>query len=299
MNVKLKSNSGSATSHDDSCPICAGQKKKDLDLMNFETKHGKLKNEKVLGQNLKATGVISSDPEVGPIYPFDGGGQDHKGWVVKKGVLEDVEVTVKPTPHHLIPGNAAMAKSDLEKYTCKKGGKIKQDIGYSIDCTENGVWLPHLPHVYWTSKKTKTKRWCDVYGKWSEMDPDDQDLVGKIIMGETNWQMHYTDHDDPYMDMPHDTTYDDNALERCQTLAELMRDVWGPKCKEGKGSDGKLFPPYGLVARINLESNYMLGRMTGPPGSWKEFVSPLAQRLNKAVQDKKVKIKKKNVVWEA
>jgi hypothetical protein len=300
VNVKLSVKKPASGRHNKSCPICEGKKDIKPPFEKYHTKHGELKNERVLAQNLKKKGLITEDDKVGTVFPFEGGDNDHQGWKVKKDVLEDVEVTVRPTPHHLIPGNAAMAQSDLEQWTRAKHGKIVEDIGYNVDCTRNGLWMPHLPHVYWTSYRTKTKRWCDKYGKWSKLDPDEQDFVGQVVMGETNWQMHYTDHDDPYADMPHDTTYDGNALDRCQLLAELMEDFWSIKCEEGEDAlSGKLVPPYGLVERINLQSDYMLQRMTGPPGKWKEFVSPLAQRLNKAVKDKKVKIKKKNVVWLA
>ena len=297
MEVKESVKPPASGRHNSTCPICEGKKKKKT--LGYQTKHGELKDEKALAKNLRHKGQITSDAGK-TVYPFDGGDDDHKGWLVKKDVLEDVEVKVRPTPHHLIPGNAAMDPSRLETWTCAhKGGQIQEDIGYDIDNTRNGIWLPHLPHVYWTSYMTKTKRWCDVYGKWSELDPDDQEFVGKLVMGETSLQMHYTDHDDPYMDMAHETTYDGEAKERCNLLADLMRDVWSAKCKESWDSDMKVFPPYGLVERINLQSDYMRGRITGPPGKWKSFVSPLAQKFAKAVRTNKIKLKPKGVVTEA
>lgn len=294
MQINESVNPPKSGRHNASCPICAGENTPKL--LNYDTKHGALKDEKALGKNLRASGEIKDD-DGHTIHPFKGGKDDHQGWQVDKGVLEPIVVIVKPTPHHLIPGNAAMAPSKLEKWTTtSKGPKLKQDIGYDIDCTLNGIWLPHLPHVYWTSYKTQTKRWCDIYGKWSELDPDEQEFVGKVVMGETSLQMHYTDHDDPYIDMPHNTTYDGEAKKRCDMLAQLMDKFWSIKCKKSKGSDGKLRPPYGLVERINLQSEFMRKRITGPPGRWKSFVSPLAQVFAKGVRTGKIKLKPKGVV---
>ena len=141
------------------------------------------------------------------------------------------------------------------------------------------------------SAKTATKRWCDIYGKWSELDEKDQDYVGKVVMGETYLQMHYTDHDDPYMDMPHLTTYDGEAMERCDLLACLMDTFWSGACKKGTDASGKFYPPYGLIERINLQSEFMRERITGSPKKWRSFVSPLAQRFAKGVRKGKIKLK--------
>jgi hypothetical protein len=285
--------------HNKTCPICEG--KKNLRCLGYNTKLGVQKDEKVLGQNLRKKGQITSDKAVGNVFPFAGGRSDHKGWVVKAGVMQSFEVTIQPTPHHLIPGNAAMAPSKLEKWTSvSKNAKLKEDVGYSIDCTRNGIWLPHLPHIHWTSYKTATKRWCDIYGKWSKLDFNDQLDIGRLVMGETSLQMHYTDHDDPYADVPHNTTYDNNAKQRCNTLAALMLTFWDVKCPEGKdpADNNKMYPPYGLVERINLQSDYMKKRISGHPSRWKEFVSPLATELKKKVKGG-WKIKKKGVVTRA
>ena len=55
-------------------------------------------------------------------------------------------------PHHLIPGNASLKGSQIVPYLGDdnviakygKGSKIKpkQSVGYDVNCSENGVWLP-------------------------------------------------------------------------------------------------------------------------------------------------------------
>lgn len=261
--------------HNSSCPFCGG---KQPQLLNYKTKDGAKKDEKALGKNLASKGNITFEKGVGNIFPLGGGGDDHKGWTIDDGVLAEIETYVKPTPHHLIPGNAAMAKSNVEEWTRDTKGTIKQDVGYNIDGADNGIWLPHLPHIHWTSYQNKKKkvRFSDIYGKWSELEPYQQAWVGAVVMGDTRLQMHYTDHDDPYAHVNNLTTYDDEALKRCNLLADLMKKFWSKKCPKEKNKK-PLDPPYGIVLRLNLQSLYMKQRISGPPKKWKSWVSPLAQ----------------------
>ena len=95
--------------HDDSCPFCEG--KDELQLRNYKTKHGALKDEDVLGHNLGASGTVTADRgknNVGNVYPLSGGDQPHDGWTIREQVLMEFEVWMKATPHHLIPGKASM-----------------------------------------------------------------------------------------------------------------------------------------------------------------------------------------------
>jgi hypothetical protein len=258
-----------------------------------------LKDEAVLGRNLGQTNDITSDSKVGTVYPTQGGSDNHQGWVIKAGEFEDFEVEVRPTPHHLIPGNAAMAPSALEDWTLASKGKIKEDIGYNIDGAENGIWLPHLPHIHWTRYMDRINkvRFSDVFGTWGRLRDYRRKAIGYVIMGETFLQMHYTDHDDPYAHVDNDTTYDDEAKERCNLLGELMEDFWATHCPESQDdSDGKRYPPYGLVARINLQSLYMRRRMTGRPTFWCSWVSPLAQDYTADLNSDAVKLRLKMIV---
>jgi hypothetical protein len=104
--------------------------------------------------------------------------------------------------------------------------------------------------------------------------------------------MHYTDHDDPYVHVDNTTTYDSEAEKRCNLLGDLTRDFWSVKCKKAKRSDGKFYPPYGLVNRINLQSAFLKSRLTGTPKRWKSWVSLLAQDFTHALKKRKVKLVK-------
>lgn len=285
------------------CPFCEG--KGPVELRGLHTKHGKLKSEQRLRENLASSSVVDSE-SVGAVMPIDGGNTPHEGWVVKAGVFEDFDVEIKAAPHHIIPGDAALAKSDLEKWTCASKGKIKEDIGYNVDGAPNGIFLPHLPHIHFTRHfeylsadgqvkgETKTatkgkrkgqvvpKTFADIFGPWSKLPPARRNAIGYLVMNETWLQMHYTDHDDPYVHVDHDTNYDGEVKDRCNLLANLMPTYFAPRCPHAKSDDGKFNPPYGLVSRINGISAYFRTRMTGKPTNWQSWVSPLAQDFTAA-----------------
>jgi len=253
------------------CPFC-----QEKEYKNYKTKHGELKDERKLASNLRAESEITSDT-VGNIYPLPGGSDKTIGWEAKAGVLEDFPVEMAAAPHHIIPGKASMAPSRLETWTLEEKGKIKEDVGYNIDCAQNGIFLPHLPEIYWTRHKPGTKiPMSKYYGQtWTDLSSSSKESIGFIIMGETNLQMHYTDHDDPYINVDNESTYDDECKQECNHLADFMNmKSMLAKCED---DDGKLDPPYILVYKINAKSREIKGRITGSPQRWTSWVSPLAQ----------------------
>ncbi len=264
----------------DDCPFC-----KEPALKNYHTKHGKLKEEKVLAKNLRSAADVTKDKKAGGnVYPLPGGCDGTTGWEADEGVFEDFTVKMAAAPHHIIPGKAAMAPSTLEKWTCESKGKIKQDIGYNIDCAQNGVFLPHLPEIYWTKyKKGTKKRQSDYYGQtWSGLSESSKQSIGFEVMRETWLQMHYTDHDDPYVHVDDEANYDDECKEACNELSDAMSlKEMQSTCKD---SDGKLMPPYGLVHQINSASKEVLTRISNHPRNWTSWVSPLAQDFTQYVK---------------
>jgi hypothetical protein len=268
----------------DKCPFCETQ-----ELLNYHTKNGALKKERVLAKHLRSADEITSD-SVGNVYPTPGGGDPTKGWLVAANILETFPVEIAAAPHHLIPGKASMAPSTLETWTLESKGKIKQDIGYNIDCAENGIFLPHLPEIYWTRYQPGTETpMSEYFGQtWTDLSPSAKQSIGDLVMNETELQMHYTDHDDPYAHVDNETNYDDECKQECNQLADMMQafaDV--AKCQD---DDGKLNPPYALVHRINGKSRAVKLRITGSPRRWQSWVSPLAQELTHTLQSTNAKL---------
>lgn len=257
----------------DECPFCQEE-----NYLGYKTKHGALKDEGVLRRNLRTDQSVTD--KIGPIYPLPGGNDHTTGWEAKAGVLEDFPVKLAAAPHHIIPGDASMEPSRVEQWTCAdKGGRIKEDIGYNIDCAQNGIFLPHLPEIYFTRHAPDTKTpMAKHYGQtWTQLSGGAKGSIGELVMSETMLQMHYTDHSAAYAHVNPDMNYDDECKAECNLLADLMRNfAANAKCQD---SDGKLRPPYPLVRMINGASDTVRGRITGFPYQWSSWVSTLAQDL--------------------
>ena len=265
----------------DDCPFCS-----EKELRNYKTKYGSLKKESRLRTNLRSSQDVTSEKDVGNVYPLPGGNDRTIGWEAKAGVLEDFPVKMAAAPHHIIPGKAAMDPSTVETWTREEKGKIKEDVGYNVDCAQNGIFLPHLPEIYFTRRKEGTDiKMSDYYGqKWKDLSPSAKESIGFLVMRETSLQMHYTDHDDPYAHVDNETSYDSEAKQECNHVADLMRlKALQAKCKDG---DGKVNPPYGVVNMINSKSRKLKGQITGFPKRWSSWVSPLAQDFTAALKAK-------------
>lgn len=263
----------------------------------YKTKHGKLKQERTLEKNLRKSDIVSNDPTVGTVYPLDGGNDPTKGWRAKEGVFEDFKVDMAAAPHHLIPGKAAMAESNLEKWTCASKGKIKEDIGYNIDCAQNGIFLPHLPEIYWTKHKEGIPM-AKFYGQtWSGLSGSSKESISFVVMQETWLQIHYTDHDDPYEEMSPYASYDQECIDLCDELGnditKRMKDSICPECgRKPKEYD----PPYEVVNEINQISKKLKNRITGKPTRWRSWVSPLAKQFTKDLLAKKIRLLSRTII---
>jgi hypothetical protein len=185
-----------------------------------------------------------------------------------------------PTPrpftvaaHHLIPGNAALKDSAVFRKYMKRGAKMKLEvasggkktfelnahIGYNVNGSHNGVWLPGSYAIRqrtspnretWSvlndpkpSNKKKMLDWCKAY----------MAAVAKVAGG----QFHDT-HEE----------YSKQVLKAINLLAaRLMAHQRG--CRECE-TKTKIPPPYAIVKpRLYLTSRYLRGKTVASPRSWK------------------------------
>lgn len=303
---------------DTTCPFCEG--KGSIALRNLTTKHGAQKDEDRLRENMESSADTRSENGVS-VHPTPGGGDPHAGWIVAAGILNELPVSFNSTPHHLIPGDDVMAGTKIETWTRDAAKKTKQDIGYNIDCAQNGIFLPHLPTVNFTktfeyvdekgktwtegvdgkrmpkkdpkdkADKTKRKRFADIFGSWGELPDDRQRVVGYLVMGDTWLQMHYTSHGAGYKHIDATTNYNKEVLQQLDLLSDALTAYAAPRCPHAKDpDDDKYFPPYGLNGRLNAVSARFRVRITGKPSVWRSFVSPLAQDYGNATTTGEVRI---------
>jgi A nuclease family of the HNH/ENDO VII superfamily with conserved AHH len=163
--------------------------------------------------------------------------------------VEDLEgkVAVTPAAHHLIPGYASLKKVGKLKQFMEKGKKVDGDVGYDVNCRENGVWLPGSYGVTATS----------VHGtKWSAY--SFQDEYARQAMKRAGAQFH-----DSHPE------YSSKVERSLSEIADRILVKHPVKCP---GCDAKISelarPPYGLVGRLHALSRTHRRFVNGPPRKW-------------------------------
>jgi hypothetical protein len=121
-----------------------------------------------LGQKLKSAkgthlyAKIKGDYEVSPIlnpkarseHPFKRGNRPVKINVTEAEKTREHLYPVSCAAHHCIPAQESLKESQLLGFMCKKGasepvkdgsyadGQVWSDVGYDVNGSENGIWLP-------------------------------------------------------------------------------------------------------------------------------------------------------------
>ncbi|SMF56296.1 A nuclease family of the HNH/ENDO VII superfamily with conserved AHH [Alteromonadaceae bacterium Bs31] len=181
-----------------------------------------------------------------------------------KGVTAEdwkYELEVAYAAHHLIPGHGSLDKSELYKggkYLRHKGQK-EGNIGYNVNCKQNGVWLPGN---YAYSQKSSGSEWGTKGKKLKEYhDVSAQDYVSQVI-GKAGRQFH--DAHRKY------NTFVKNQLNKINDkLSVTSEEAW---CEEGKkqseGKEENIRPLYQLVGRLGHLSNRMKRKLITPTSGW-------------------------------
>ena len=187
-------------------------------------------------------------------------------------VYDAGKVPVLYGAHHVIPGNDGLAKSTL--YTKKKLGPVDngpdvQNVGYNINSSMNGMWLPGNYAVR-PLKGGKQK-------SWGEMDGAFKKAYAFLAMLDTGRQFH--DAHKPYSGVVK------QALTDLAELLDQMDDKGCPIC--GKGSD-PADPPYHLNSRLNAISNHLSNFLRRATRFWKfpMFTSSFAKSYKDYVDER-------------
>ena len=157
--------------------------------------------------------------------------------------------------NHLIPGNDGLVKSDLYQ-----GGHLgpvddgahPKNIGYNVNSTKNGMWLPGNYAVR-GQKGTRQKTWTETSTAF-------QKAYAFIAMLDTGRQFH-----DAHKD------YSDVVRRALSDLADLLEEMDNKGCPApGCGAGSKEGdPPYHLNSRLNAISQYLQRFLRRAPRYWK------------------------------
>jgi hypothetical protein len=201
--------------------------------------------------------------------------------------LGNQQLPLSMAAHHIIPGEDALPKSDIKKYVWKSEKVIFSDIGYHVDGSENGVWLPthqalsagmgKAATIKVPSGDDPTKLAHYYYAELSNWGPNEPGTsfifaYTQMAMNLTNGQFHDTHKE-----------YSKKIIEMLNGLHTWISEASGDNCndcKTSKSPDGKLPPPHMLVFRLNALARQVRGWLVGPPENWRApyFTSDYAQQ---------------------
>lgn len=162
--------------------------------------------------------------------------------------------------HHLIPGEASLAPSELHKMMVKDGSvqvvvpggatkqkKVRKHIGYNVNGAHNGVWLPGNYHIRARSSPIQGKGWSDLGNN-----PWCRNYVAAVAKA-AGGQMH-----DAH------TKYS-AAVEEC--LNKIAAILVEHECKDCEGDE--INPPFRIKSRLYTMSGFLRGQLTAGPMAWK------------------------------
>jgi|SoiMethySBSTD1v2_1073268.scaffolds.fasta_scaffold167125_2 hypothetical protein len=204
--------------------------------------------------------------------------------------------------HHLIPGKETMLKGEgsgtvmdghkIEEWIIGGKGKITADSGYTINNSDNGVWLPSAPE---NLKKLRGRPRTTPWEREGHPKPhpaalteDEKELLAFYAMEHGAGQFHYGKH------AISDETgaYKSYPAEVNKILSELYDriNLWSnecPLCGKAKGNPPPPYDPHWKVHDL-LDLVSMLIEIyirLEPPSRWEFFISTHA--MNKSKADRK------------
>lgn len=166
-------------------------------------------------------------------------------WVIR-APHNGTPAVVTPAAHHLIPGNASLGRAtSLHKYMKKSRGLIRSDIGYDVNASGNGVWLPGSYGV--RPEVPAFRQTWSAYPKQNE--------YAIAAMSVANCQFHDSH-----------PTYSGHVLRSLRALSDKLnvrsKDGGCPVCR--KKMEDKARPPYGLVGKLDGISRRYSQLLTNP-----------------------------------
>ena len=179
--------------------------------------------------------------------------RNNGGRVKVKG--DDNDYPFGVAAHHLIPGEASLAKSMLYKNYMKKNGKIstasgrkytlRENIGYNVNGAHNGLWMPGNYAIRAKTSPKKGTSWGKLpasYDQWCFE-------YMRACVKKTSRQFHDS----------HPTYSEEvlGVLEKLQRVLLSHHDTCTEDCKNKK----KLAPPYVLKDRLYGLSKYLSGKL--------------------------------------
>jgi hypothetical protein len=168
---------------------------------------------------------------------------------------DDEEYPSSVAAHHLIPGNAALKESTL--YKSKKylrvHGMAKANIGYNVNSTPNGVWLPgNYAQRPWGPDGAD-------FARKSERTPKEYAFASIDC-----WRAQFHDAHEDYSDFVR------ARLDELKQKLDRLKRLWCPQASKGSEDEEKNL--YELVNRLHSLSGKMRKLLVFPTQGWKSNI---------------------------
>jgi hypothetical protein len=172
--------------------------------------------------------------------------------------------------HHLIPGNASLYESDLFNSYMKRGGKmdaevpgegevtfeVTHNIGYNVNGSHNGVWLPGSYAIVAGGDHPGKKSWEITNSPAGDIDWCHEYMAA--VAKKTGGQFHDTH-----------KNYNTNALKVLEK-GTVRLQAHQIKCKDCKKAPRKHTPPYRIKVKLYNLSVYFRKETLRAPSKWKD-----------------------------
>lgn len=275
---------------DHECPFCPPPGPEE----NFTTYPGSEKNEDRLKSIMAKPSSLGSE---GNPRPKEGQPGQQKPASAKHAPAPPLQHPVFGAytyeAHHLIPGTekvfpkssaSVMSGHAIEKWIVK-GPKIDRDSGYSINNSDNGVWLPSAPASVKKNpaNQNPSRPWASerkAKGDPDALSPDEKLEIAEFAKGAG--QFHYGQHKVAGEEGTH-YTYPKTVHDRLTALEQLVSG-WSTKClcdkKQGQEPSPPFKPTWKINEKLDLISMWIeIDIRLMPASTWKYFISTLAKKV--------------------
>jgi hypothetical protein len=172
--------------------------------------------------------------------------------------------------HHLIPGNASLRDSLLKAFMTRdqkvevltaKGAKqksIRQHIGYNVNGSHNGVWLPGNYFIRAHCQPFQGVKWSNSPKKgisWGALESDDWQLNYVAACAKVAGGQFHDSHDG----------YSKEVLKWLNKIASILSIHECDQCQHAE-----IDAPFFIKERLYKMSKYLRAQLQGPPQGWRQ-----------------------------
>jgi hypothetical protein len=161
--------------------------------------------------------------------------------------------------HHLIPGEASLAPSTLKKFMTQgesveihtnkgtKNKKIAKHIGYNVNGSHNGVWLPGNYYIRASTSPVAGKSWSD--------------------LGDDPWCLNYV----AAVVRVAGAQFHDAHTKYSAAVEDFLNKISDRLCRHECDlcKSDEISPPSRIKNRLYAVSDYLRGQVEAEPAAWK------------------------------